>query len=129
MSAGFIQRLRREVRQAQRARPQDPALTARREETLRTSISDQVREQNMLLAVGIDSRFFDFFDRIPAGPGSQWRRDCPGRPNNDQVFVFSEDALRSRGVAVELNLGPKSDAELQPLLRSIGQEGRMCFWR
>ena len=129
MSGGLIERLRRGVRQAQRAPRQDPALTARREENLGISMGDQVRERNMLNAIGIDSRFFEFFERIPAGPGSQWRRDCPGRPNMDQIFVFSENALRSRGVAVELNLGPKSDVELQTLLKSMGQEGRMCFWR
>lgn len=122
MSEGFVKRAREAL-----SRAREPQARTAAETTLNNALRDRVREQAMLRAIGADPRFFEFFDNIHAGPGSQFRRDCRGR-RSPLLFAFSPEALKRMGVAVSVYNGPTSEAEVRAAATGVQGES-ICYWR
>jgi hypothetical protein len=129
LSKRAVDRFRDLLTDAERRRPLDPAAVARRRLIYENVLVNRPRELAMLRAIGADPTFFDVFDRIYVGPGSQWRRDCRHAAVDPAILVLSPEFLRARGVTVESWRGPRSPDELERHLDALGASKTMCFWR
>ncbi|MGH8126950.1 MAG: hypothetical protein ACRETC_01090 [Gammaproteobacteria bacterium] len=109
-----------------------PNINAKKfEQQERAKMEKLVRRQDALLTkAGVEPDFFEFFDRIgsPATATSA-SADCKAKPNA-QYLVFSPKYLKSKGVKIESNQGPKTAAELNADLKRFGHKAssEICFW-
>jgi hypothetical protein len=128
MSPGFIAARARDLAGERGKRRPDPLKLAQFERALANARQGAARQERMLRAVGADPRFFDFFDHIPAHPGSKYARDC-ARARQARMFLLSDRYLAERGIPVHVGLGPRTGKEMEAIQRQRGSgTGDICFW-
>ena len=127
MSAGFVQKVGKELASERKKRPADEARVASLASTLAMAHEAMPRQEAMLRVIGANPKFFDMFDYFRIGPGSKFRKDCT-TSLEAREFVLSERLLRANGIEVHVNYGPRTSADLDAIGSKRGFGGKLCLW-
>ena len=97
----------------------------------RAQLENWVHRQDALLAnVGVKPDFFEFFNHLNSRRTLAFdSNDCKANPNAKYV-VFSPEYLKSKGVKIEINEGPRTATEMHTALKRISAKASQetCFW-
>lgn len=88
------------------------------------------RQDRLLTKAGVNPRFFELFNHMgdPKTIASE-PSDCKSHPDAKYV-VFSPNFLKSQGVTIDINHGPKTSHQVHSYLKNISKKAAKdtCFW-
>jgi hypothetical protein len=125
ITMGLLEQARAQIQALAKADPKiDPATETAR---MRATIAAQVARQDAFMArAGVRPEIFAWMDTANSAAAADHVMDCP--PDSG-IIQYSQAALGRFGLTFAHYGAPRSQAEVDTLLRRSGRDSKICYWQ